>query len=437
MAQARLTGVVSFVVLDADTGAVLEAQQPQLPVPPASVAKTVTALYALDRLGLDFRFRTRVLATGPVQGGIVQGDIVLAGDGDPTLQTDQLGALAVALAQRGIRGATGRFLIWDGALPQVAQIAGDQPVQAGYNPALGGLNLNFNRVYFEWKRTGKGWGVSMDARGERFVPPVQMARMQIVGRAAPLFTHRARDATEDWTVAENGLGKGGGRWLPVRLPGTYVAEVFQTLARAQGIALDDPVRVVQKPSGQEVAAVESAPLNQILREMLRYSTNITAECVGLRASGANGLAQSGAAMTEWVRARYGVSNTHVDHSGLGASSRVTAADMAQILRAARGTGLTGILRDVGMKDAQGRAIKGHPVKVLAKSGTLNFVSGLAGHIRPPKGRELVFAIFAADVARRDALSEDQRERPPGAESWTRRARGLQAQLISRWADTFT
>ncbi|WP_435257657.1 D-alanyl-D-alanine carboxypeptidase/D-alanyl-D-alanine endopeptidase [Thioclava sp. FR2] len=435
IAAAKLTGVVGFAVLDVANGSVLETHNPDQQVPPASVTKAVTALYALERLGPGFRFRTRVLATGPVQAGIVQGDLVLAGSGDPTLQTDQLGDLAAALAARGIKGVTGRYLVWDGALPSVPHIAGDQPVQVGYNPGLGGLNLNFNRVYFEWKRQGQGWGVTMDARGERFVPMVSMARMKIVGRTAPLFTYATQGSAEDWTVAEGGLGKGGGRWLPVRLPTTYAAEVFSTLTKAQGLALPEAQTVLTEPVGQELAAVKSEPLTDVLHDMLKFSTNVTAECVGLRASGAGSLAASGAAMTEWVRTRFGVANLHVDHSGLGGDSRVTAGDMAKILLGAKGTGLQDILRNVGMKDAKGKAIEGHPVKVVAKSGTLNFVSGLAGYITPPQGRELAFAIFAADVPRRESLAEADRELPPGGEAWTKRARMLQAQLISRWAVT--
>ncbi|MBN8633612.1 MAG: D-alanyl-D-alanine carboxypeptidase, partial [Rhodobacterales bacterium] len=65
--------------------------------------------------------------------------------------------------------------------------------------------------------------------------------------------------------------------------------------------------------------------------------------------------------------------------------------------------------------------------------TLNFVSGLAGHILPPSGRELVFAIFSGDPERRDAVPVALREGPEGAEGWTKRARRLQGQLISRWA----
>ncbi|MFN4130423.1 MAG: D-alanyl-D-alanine carboxypeptidase/D-alanyl-D-alanine-endopeptidase [Paracoccaceae bacterium] len=431
--------VASYVVMDAATGTVLEQRAAQTAMPPASVAKAVTALYALARLGPDFRFRTRVLATGPVVGGVVQGDILLVGAGDPTLQTDQLGDLAAELAARGIKGATGRFLTWDRALPPITRISDEQPVQVGYNPAIGGLNLNFNRVHFEWKRANDGWATAMDARGQRFVPAVRMAKMQVVARDTPVFTYQTSDVTDDWTVAATALGKGGSRWLPVRHPALYVGEVFQTLTRAQGITLPEPQSLVGQPSGQELAAVESAPLPEILRDMLRFSTNITAEALGLRASGASNLAASGAAMSDWARATYGVGCRFVDHSGLGSASRVTAQDMAQIIRQAQqaGAGVQPLLRDLGLRDAKGKEIANHPVRVTAKSGTLNFVSGLAGHVRPPKGRELIFAIFLGDVARRDALPEADREAPPGGQGWVTRARNLQWQLLARWSEAYT
>jgi D-alanyl-D-alanine carboxypeptidase/D-alanyl-D-alanine-endopeptidase (penicillin-binding protein 4) len=437
VAAARLGGEVAWVVADARTGTILDARQPDLALPPASVAKAVTALYALDRLGPSFRFATRVLATGPVQGGLIQGDLVLAGGGDPTLQTDQLGDLAARLAKAGLKGATGRFLYWDGALPALRGIAEDQPVHVGYNAAISGLNLNFNRVHFEWKRAGGDWQVAVDARGERFVPEVGMVRVRIAAREAPLFTYDAGQV-EDWTVASSALGKGGSRWLPVRDPGRYVAEVFRTLARAQGIRLEGGERVGALPQGQEIGRVESEPLPDVLRDMLRFSTNLTAECVGLTASGAGGLQASGRAMSDWVTQAFGVTTSLRDHSGLGGASRITAAGMAQILVAAEAArrGLKPILRDVGMKDDEGKVIEGHPVKVLAKSGTLNFVSGLAGHVVPPSGRELVFAIFTGDPARRDAVPVGLREEPEGGKAWTRRARRLQGQLVSRWAGAY-
>ncbi len=437
IAAAKLGGEVSFVVADAKTGAVLASRDPDLALPPASVAKAVTALYALDRLGPGYRFTTRVLATGPVEAGMVQGDLILAGGGDPTLQTDQLGDLVARLAKAGVRGATGRFLYWDGALPRLRGISADQPDHVGYNAAISGLNLNFNRVHFEWKRSGGDWQVAVDARGERFVPEVGMVRVAIASREAPLFTYDAGEV-EEWTVASGALGKGGSRWLPVRDPGAYVAEVFRTLARAQGIRLDPPTRTGALPAASELGRVESEPLPDVLRDMLRFSTNLTAECVGLTASGATELEASAMGMSDWVRNAFGVAADLRDHSGLGGASRITAAGMVKILLAAETgkRGLKPILRSVGMKDDAGAVIEGHPVKVLAKSGTLNFVSGLAGYVAPPSGRNLVFAIFTGDPERRDAVPVALREEPEGARAWTKRARRLQGQLVNRWAGAF-
>jgi serine-type D-Ala-D-Ala carboxypeptidase/endopeptidase (penicillin-binding protein 4) len=442
IAAAKLGGEVSFVIADANTGEVLQSRLPDLPLPPASVAKAVTALYALDQLGREHRFATRVLATGPLQGGLVQGDLILVGGGDPTLQTDQLGDLVARLAAQGLKGATGRFLFWDGALPQLPHIVEDQPPHVGYNAAISGLNLNFNRVHFEWTRTNNDWQIAIDARGDRFVPVVEMVRVTVAQRDAPLFTYD--DGTvESWTVASAALGKGGSRWLPVRDPGRYVAEVFRTLARAQGIRLDPAERLASQPEGRELGRVESEPLPEVLRDMLRFSTNLTAECVGLSASGQSALRPSAMAMSDWVRQTFGVTLDLRDHSGLGGASRVTAAGLAQILVGANqaNRGLKPILRDVGMKDDKGKVIEGHVVKVLAKSGTLNFVSGLAGHIIPPpdganSGRELAFAIFSGDPARRDAVPVALREEPQGSGAWTKRARRLQGQLINRWATAY-
>ena len=60
------------------------------------------------------------------------------------------------------------------------------------------------------------------------------------------------------------------------------------------------------------------------------------------------------------------------------------------------------------------------------------MSGLAGYISPDTGRELCFAIFAADAPRRAALAMADREAPEGGEGWNRRARNLHQGLIRRW-----
>ena len=106
---AKLGGTLGYVVSDLATGRVLESMNPTLPQPPASVAKAMTTLFALEKLGVTHRFSTQVLATGPMNGGQVQGDLVLVGSGDPTLSTDHLGDMAAQLAAAGVRGVSGQI----------------------------------------------------------------------------------------------------------------------------------------------------------------------------------------------------------------------------------------------------------------------------------------------------------------------------------------
>ncbi len=114
VAQAKLGGRVGFAVADVATGKRLEQGDPELGQPPASVAKALTAAYGLDILGPEFRFETQVVATGSVKDGVVQGDLILVGGGDPTLNTDDLAGLATKLKQAGITAITGDFKVWGG-----------------------------------------------------------------------------------------------------------------------------------------------------------------------------------------------------------------------------------------------------------------------------------------------------------------------------------
>src|SRR3990167_4227944 len=295
---AKLGGAVGFCVADAATGVMLECGGADQPMAPASVCKAVTSLYALEKLGPVHRFTTRVMRVGAVVDGRLEGDLILAGGGDPTLDTDSLGDLVAALAATGLREVTGRFLAYGAAIPERERISADQPDHVGYNPAISGLMLNFNRVYFEWKRANGDWALGMDARGERFVPPVHMASARLAKREVPVFTYERGEKEDRWTVAQSALGQDGSRWLPVRHPAIYVAEVFATLCRAQGIVLKEAEVVTVLPEGAvQMVAHDSAVLTDLLRSMLKFSTNLTAEAVGLAASGAGTLEGSAAAMT--------------------------------------------------------------------------------------------------------------------------------------------
>ena len=68
----------------------------------------------------------------------------------------------------------------------------------------------------------------------------------------------------------------------------------------------------------------------------------------------------------------------------------------------------------------------------AKTGTLNFVSGLAGYMTAHDGTVMAFSIYAADEDRRAKLTRAQRESPEGARWYNGRAKNMQQELIERW-----
>ena len=439
LGEAKLSGKVSFAVSNTMTGMGLETLEAGRARPPASVTKAITALYALDALGVGHRFETQLLATGGVVNGEIMGDLVLVGGSDPTLGTDMLAGMAAKLKTAGVTGVRGAFKVYEASLPVLSRIDEEQPEQVGYNPGVSGLALNYNRVHFEWKRSNGQYSVTMEGRSDRYRPAVRMAAMQISERTTPVYTYEDRNGIDAWSVARGALGSSGSRWLPVRKPGLYAGEVFQTLAGGQGIRLGAPQMVAAVPAGYVLVRHQSEDLRSILRDMLSWSTNLTAEMMGLAATQARGkrpqsLRASAQEMNSWARGALGMESAAlVDHSGLGDASLVTTRDMVAALVQVHDKGLRDILKPVTMRDNNRKVIPNHPVKVDAKTGTLNFVSTLAGYITAPDGTELAFAIFAADESIRATLSRAEREGPAGGASWNVRAKRMQQQLIERWS----
>src|SRR4051794_34728666 len=101
--EMRLAGATTGAyVVDLETGRALFAARADVARPPASVEKLYTTSTALLRLGPDFAFRTQVLATAaPDPQGVIDGDLWLRGEGDPTLSTAGITALAQRLSAAG------------------------------------------------------------------------------------------------------------------------------------------------------------------------------------------------------------------------------------------------------------------------------------------------------------------------------------------------
>ncbi|MCB9958385.1 MAG: D-alanyl-D-alanine carboxypeptidase/D-alanyl-D-alanine-endopeptidase [Rhodospirillaceae bacterium] len=447
---------VGYHVIDTATGAILASRNPDSAMIPASVAKVPTTIAALDILGGDYRFRTDVLAGGPLVGGVVQGDLYLRAGGDPFLTTDDLAELAERLHAAGVLGATGRF-VYDATLyPAVSEIDPHQPETAAYNTGVSAFALNFNVVNVHWSRAGGTLAAAATTNTDTRRVAASTIRFGPVPAGLPwsqFFTAADDAAGEAWQLAP-ALPPEGEDWLPVRQPAPLAAAVFASLAREAGIALAAPESGMAPAGAVVLASHQSRPLSEIVRGVLRFSNNLSAEMVGLAAMRALAgqpleIAQSGRLMGFWLSERFpGIDWQGFlldNHSGLSTASRVTSRQLVDLLVSIDGqrfgdgeyVDLLRMVPWVGELNEERRTAGLPPVSIRAKSGTMNYAVGLAGLLEPGDGRRLAFAIFVNDQGARaalDAAADDAAREVNGqTRAWLNQARLLERDLLTHWA----
>jgi serine-type D-Ala-D-Ala carboxypeptidase/endopeptidase (penicillin-binding protein 4) len=434
---------VGYLLIDLESGQELAELNPDLPLIPASTAKLATAVVALDVLGPEHRYRTELLARGTIDAGVLHGDLILRGGGDPALDVADLLELAVRLQSHGVDYVDGRFLVDDSALPYFSEIAPTQPPEAAYNPGIGALSLAFNRVRVAWRGGGR-----IDAAT---LPPLHEATFEgaLPGLlpAGGVQLERNDERAVIWRVADRGRRRQVTE-LPVKDPGLHAGYVFRQLAGAQGISLAPPLRGLTPAGAYVLAAHESVPLRYLLRDTLVYSNNMMAEMIGLSAAArlgdvSGGLGAAGDLLlgrlarlmpeVDWRGAELG------NHSGLDSSGRLTPRQLAAIVRYGwQSDALPALLPGGGWSGTLIRRFDGtgQALRVWAKTGTLNYGSALAGYLFPMTDRPAVFVTMISDVDARAAYDALLPYPGPAAQAaagrWLGRAQALQDGLVESW-----
>ncbi|WP_255542538.1 D-alanyl-D-alanine carboxypeptidase/D-alanyl-D-alanine-endopeptidase [Azospirillum sp. INR13] len=435
---------VGYILFDPDSGRAVEARSADTPFIPASVAKLPTASAALALLGPDHRFATRLFGSGltgggPSSDGVLRGDLILQGGGDPALATEGLLQLLDRARAAGLRRVEGRFLYDATLLPELAEIDSGQPWAAPYNTGAGALSLNYNRALLSWGRGGRGGPEALTVADAGRLPldSVTVLPMAAGGRF-PLLP----DGADRWRMTPPSAGEAGAAWVPVARPGLAAATLFRRLAAEAGIALPPPLPGRAPAAAMPVATLDSLPVAELVRGLLRHSNNLSAEVIGLAAARrldpAVATLGRSAALLQGLLARQPLDGAGwgglrlANHSGLCTGSRATPRQMAALLRAG-GPALWDLLP--GEED--GKAL---PPGVRAKSGTLAYVKGLAGLLTATSGRRLGFVLFIADARRRAAMDAALDRRvtaiPSDARVWAADARMLQSGLLERWVLTY-
>jgi serine-type D-Ala-D-Ala carboxypeptidase/endopeptidase (penicillin-binding protein 4) len=92
---------------------ILANHQGDVPLSAASLTKIATTLASLEKWGPEHQFETLVSATGPIKNGVLQGDLVVSGSGDPFFVWEEAIALGNSLNQLGIRRIAGNLVVAD------------------------------------------------------------------------------------------------------------------------------------------------------------------------------------------------------------------------------------------------------------------------------------------------------------------------------------
>ena len=440
-------------------GRVVDTYDADTPRIPASTTKLITALAALEILGGDYRFQTRLLVSGAVHESTLHGDLYLVGGGDPTLSTNDLQGFVDALKAAGVIRVEGRFIFDESFLTTTQEINPKQPVAAVYNPSVSALSLNYNRVQLRWKgRPGakifQAWLRS--PADDIFLPVADVSTglipMGVQSESPFLLDGGSKD---HWLLSRQ-LPARGFKELPIRrAPGKVAASLFRTYCLQRGISLPQPQAAPAPTNARLLYTHDSKPLPEILSGMLFHSTNLSAELIGLVTSRTLrdlplSITDSAALLTDWYQRRLPQTDwtgfVSMNHSGLSTMSRHSPRHLTAILY----NGMTPTSEQTGHGGPNTTPplldLLPHPEwknewaelgeKVRAKSGTMSYVDGLTGILTTRKGHRLGFALLLTDFAKRatfDAARHAEKvQTPPEAEAWTERAKAFEQALLSHW-----
>lgn len=405
---------VGLLVRELD-GTTLLAHGEERALNPASVMKLVTTLAALDTLGPAHTFKTLVWLDGPLRDGVLEGDLVLQGGGDPGMTQERFWLLLRELRQRGIREIRGDVVL-DNRLYAIEAVdpgAFDQAPLRPYNAQPAPLLVNFN--------TGSLRLCARDGQvTARLDPPLPAPRLdnRLQVTDAPcegLGEQFGMRLDADALVLEGSYPAAcGERVAPLNLasPAANAAAWFTTLWRELGGVHAGRVREGEAgPGAGLLMAYDSPPLGELVRAVNKHSNNVMAKMLfldlGVARYGAPASWEKGErALRAWL-AEKGLRLPKLvlqNGAGLSRIERVSAADLAELLAwAARQPvyyEFAASLPAVGLEGTQKGRFRNNgeggvdPAgRAWLKTGSLNGARNLAGYVLGPDGRRRVLVLL--------------------------------------------
>ena len=406
-----------------DKGDVLFAHHGDRLMMPASTMKIITLAVAAERLGWDYSYETRLLSAAAVVDGVLRGDLIVRGSGDPTINTrtgsgtPAFDAWATTLLEAGITAIDGRVLgdddLVEDATPGYGWSWDDLP--NGYATPAGALHHHDNVALLT---IHPGDDAGDDAVIEVGPPTSGVRVVNRVETVSPdgeteLTLKRTPDGALEVFGAVPASASPVYRTASVQNPTAFFVRALQQTLKRRGIDvsgdavdLDEIDAAVVDDALRVLASHRSPPLSDIGGTLMGVSQNLYAETLlrTLDEEGRPRTAEAGRDVMREVLESWGVDPSRViiaDGSGLSRYNYVTARTLVDILQrmhddprhASPFLATLPVAAQSGTLATRltGTAAAGN---VHAKTGSMSNVRALAGYVTSGDGNVLAFAVLA-------------------------------------------
>jgi D-alanyl-D-alanine carboxypeptidase/D-alanyl-D-alanine-endopeptidase (penicillin-binding protein 4) len=412
------------LVRSLDNGQTLFALNPGTLLMPASNMKLVTMSVAAERLGWDYRFETKLVSDGPVEDGVLKGDLIVAGSGDPSIgargeSTRVFDLWADALKAQGIETIDGRIIGDDNALDDegLGQGWAWDYLSAGYATPSGALEFNENLVQLVLKPgAAAGDRVAIEVRPEGHGLTIDSRVVTGPADSGTNIDFRRMPGSSILRVTGSvPVGRADVvRAVSVDNPTTFFVGVLKAALTRRGIAVrgdavdvDDLLGPIDSTTARVLYTHTSPTLAEIGKVMLKVSQNLYADTllkvVG-RVDGGQGSAESGRKVVQQVLQGWAIAPdryVQVDGSGLSRYNYLTTDVLVGILTAMyrddrhRGPFIDA-LPVAGTDGTLAGRMKGTLAEgnAKAKTGSISNARALSGYVTTAAGEHLVFSMIA-------------------------------------------
>ena len=428
----------SVLVVSLEERDTLFALDESRPLAPASNMKIATTAAALHFLGPFFRYKTFVFADGPVENGVLRGNLILYGTGDPGIsdrfyrnRTDVFEAFADQIAEAGITRVEGA-VVGDATYfsgPELGPEWNQRDLNEWFAAPVSALSFNENIVTLQILPSARlGFPPRIETIPFGFPLDVSNLAETVAGRPRPnLWLDRVEPTASirvDGEIRQGGLDIW--RRLTVPDPALFAARSFREVLISNGIGVRQPERAVHVEAESRITGRQSwAPglsngdepvliaqhtspqLGEYLTVVNHESHNLFAEVIiktiGKVVTGEGSFEGGARAVRSFVTGEAGIDGDQilaVDGSGLSKSNRTSAGALVGLLQhVAKSDHWDAFVSTLPEAGRSLRRMYGTRAarNLRAKTGTIDRVSALTGLVTTQDGETLLFSILSNEL----------------------------------------